>query len=76
MVSPLSMDIGGALGLESIDPFDFDCFTFNTDYLLSASSAMPSVLSPLECATQSNASPTEVPSGNNEATCLPSELGI
>lgn len=64
------MDIGGALGLEFIDPFDLDRFTFNTDYLLSASSAMPSVLSPLECATQNNASPTEVPRRNNEGDLL------
>ena len=64
------MDIGGTRGLEFIDPFDLDRFTFNTDHLLSAPSAMPSVLSPLECATQSNASPTEVSRRNNEGDLL------
>ena len=66
------MDMRGTLGL---DPFDFDDFTFNADYLPSMSSDTSSMFSPLELATLSNADSTEGPKGN-EAPCSLNELGI
>ncbi|OJA16605.1 hypothetical protein AZE42_09257 [Rhizopogon vesiculosus] len=74
-MSPLSMDMDGALGLD-FNPFDLDGFTFNTDNLPPVASDMSSMLSPLEYVTLSNAGTTEGRKGNNEGTCSPNVLGI
>ena len=62
-------------GMLGLDPFDFDDFTFNADYLPSMSSDMSSMVSPLEFATLSNTDSTEDPKGD-EAPCSLNELGI
>jgi hypothetical protein len=67
-MSPLNMDMKGALGLEFTDPFDLDGFTFNADNFLSESSDMSSILSPLECATLSNLNSAEGQQGSSEAS--------
>lgn len=55
-IPPVSMDRGGALGLEFTNPFGFDNFSFNGDNFLTSSSDMSSMLSSLECAMSSDPS--------------------
>ncbi|KAG1734872.1 uncharacterized protein EDB91DRAFT_1145726, partial [Suillus paluster] len=55
LMSPMNVDRAGALGQDFTNPFDLDCFPFNADSFALASSDM-TMLSPQECAVQSNLS--------------------